>query len=159
MKKIFLLTTMVLWFYSCKHDICEEIYPQGFSATEFLLNAERCDTIITSQRDEWSLDAGTMIDGKYVDFYRCDEVFHNGYYGIDKKPGVCSDSLFTVKYDILKKYIEVVQIDGAWFRITKENPKLISIAIKPNLTGTTRQFELLVNDKLGTSITITQSAE
>ena len=157
MKRIFILLAIALCFSACEktENNVDRIYPQGFSATKLSFSVKGGDAIITSQRDEWSLCDAIIINGEYFYFYRCKEIL-TGYWGTDLKPGVCSDSFFTVKYDILKTYIEIVEIEGSWFKITKENPRQIAVFIDPNLTEEKRQIRFDIGDKSGTSISITQ---
>ena len=162
MKYIFLLFAIAFCFSSCeRRGDWEKIYPQGFSATELSFSAKGGNTTITSQRDEWYFFGGIEINGEYFYFPRCGEVFPYVDYSHLKepKPGICSDNLLTVKYDILKKYLEIVEIESAWFKITKEDPKQMTVFIEPNLTGETRQIGLLAIDRNGTRISITQLTE
>ena len=148
----------VLMLFSCEGRM-EKTYPQGFSTTELSFSTEGGDAIITSQRDEWTLADIVIIEEKYFYFARCEEII-TGYYGDEVKPGVCSDSLFTVKYDILKKYVEIVEIEGDWFKIAKVNPKQLNVFIAPNLTGEIRQIRFpIYNRHDGISISIVQSGE
>jgi len=161
MKNLYLLLSFALTLFSCggNEEIRDKNYPQGFSATELSFSAKGGNAIVTSQREEWSFPDGLKINGETYYYYRCEEVFPDIGYSKDNKPGICSDSLFTVKYDILKKYLEIVEIEGSWFKITKENPKQITVFIEPNLTGEIRQIRISALDISGTSISITQSGE
>jgi hypothetical protein len=160
MKKIFILTIIFAGLIACKNNVAE-IYPQGFSALEFSFDAGGGDTVITSQRDEWTIVDYISINNISFGFPRCIEVFpENGYNNRKPIPGTCSDSMLTVKYDFLKDYyIETTQIKTDWFTITKENLKKLSIRICPNATGNMRIIRLNISDKSGTRIIITQSAD
>ena len=160
MKKKYLLMLFALMLFSCERGgDWERVYPQGFSPTELSFSAKGGNATITSQRDEWSFVDTVIINGEFFYFIRCDEIL-TGYWGTNLKPGVCSDSLFTVKYDILKKYIEIVEIESSWFKITKENSKHITVFIEPNLTGETRQIRFEAGYlSESTSISIIQLGE
>jgi hypothetical protein len=148
MKNIFLLAVIALGLYSCKEiDGRRTFMEQGFSTTKLLIGAQGCDTLITSQRDEWSLNRKTSIDGKPVFLPFC-----------STSPRVCSDdSIYTVKYDNLTgtTRLYIVQIECDWFKITRETSKRMRIIISPNLTGTTHSFScgLYLN---GSRLEITQ---
>jgi hypothetical protein len=160
MKKFFLLVLIVPGLYSCEHPDVEQIYSQSFSTTELLTGAQGCDTIITSQRDEWTFVDYLRINGERIVFPVCEAV--SSYQSISdrpQRPGVCSDSILTVKYDIMKERLETVQIESDWFKFIKETPRKLSIVIKPNLTGETRHIRVPIFDRQGTNIDIIQSSE
>jgi hypothetical protein len=162
MKKVILFTIIVWGLCSCERERFDvtKLYPQGFSSTELSFSVNGGDTIVTSQRNEWSLDDYFMYDEQYFSLPRCDEVFPVTAQGVGRNPGICSDSLFTVKYDFFQKNcFEIIQIESSWFTIIKTTPKQIDIAIEPNLTGKTRQIRLGLGDKQGSNITIFQSIE
>jgi hypothetical protein len=169
MKTIFLLILILTGLYSCE-PIDGKFDPQGFSGEVFSIGAQGMDTIITSQRDVWFFAYYIIYKTKnggyeYIYFPVCEEVAppDEDYRGPNKarKPGVCSDSIMTVKYGILKDdRIEVVQFENDdWFKVTKETPKRLHVIIKPNLTGETRHLLLAINTMLYTKISIIQSSE
>jgi hypothetical protein len=163
MKKILLLAVIVLGLCSCEHPIGGGNKPIGFSITELSIGAQGCDTIITSQLDSWRLSNYIeIIDGGYkqIQFPVCDAVLSSEGFSNPVRPGICSDSIVTVKYDILRKYyVEIVQFEIDWLNFTKETPTRIHLVVKPNLTGKTRKIYLPINTIIAELIEVIQSSE
>jgi hypothetical protein len=116
MKKILLLTVIMLGLYSCEYP--KNSRPVDAGTIELSIGAHGCDTvmILQPQEDEWYLEEDnitiiTMEEGyKRIYFPVCDAVLSNET-GLSKpvRPDVCSDSIMTVKYDILsEKRVEIV---------------------------------------------------
>jgi hypothetical protein len=145
MKKILLLTVIVLGLCSCEHIMNSR--PTDFLIIKLSIGAQGCDTIITlqPQEDEWFLDDNHMtIDSKYIDFPVCDAVlsYETGL-PHPVRPGVCSDSIMTVKYDIRSvNRVQIVQFEHDYLNFTKKTPYQIHLVVKQNQTGKTRNIGL-----------------
>ena len=139
---------------SCGNDV--EKLPHTFSEPNIQFDKAGGDTIIVSQSVEWSFSEALKIDDKTLSLPRCEEVFLNTE-PLVQNPDTCSDSILTVKYDIMRKYLEPVKIESSWFTISKKSLKEVNIVISPNLTNKSRNFRIIV-DKNGTTIVITQLA-
>jgi hypothetical protein len=142
MKKIVLLTVIVLGLYSCEYP--ENSRPPDLLKMELLIGSQGCDTIIISQQDVRIFDNHIMIDYKRIDFPVCDAVLsYTTPSQRPVRPGICSDSIMTVKYDILMKdYIEIVQFESDYLNFTKKTPKRMHFVVKPNLTGKIRHLKV-----------------
>jgi hypothetical protein len=143
MKKILLLAVIVLGLYSCEYP--NNSRPPGLLKMELSIGSQGCDTIITSQQDECFLDDNHItVDYKRIDFPVCDAVLsYTTPSQRPVRPGICSDSIMTVKYDIRSgNRVEIVQFESDYLNFTKETPKRMHFVVKPNLTGKIRHFKV-----------------
>jgi len=153
MKNFIRLMILAISLYSCCN---EEKYPITFSKGDVEFDKTGGNKVIVSLNDDWSFKDSLSIDYKTLYLPRCVEVFQNTEPPV-YNPGTCSDSILTVKYDIMRKDLEPVQIEGSWFTISKKSLREISIVVSPNLTGKSRILWIRA-DIYGSAIFITQSA-
>jgi hypothetical protein len=161
MKKIFLLTVIVLGLCSCEHIMNSR--PPDFWTIKLLIDAQGCDTtMIISQPNKWDLRSPIIEDEyNYIYFPVCDAVlsYETGLLN-PVRSGVCSDSIMTVKYDILSEdRVEIVQFESDYLHFTKETPTRIHLVVKPNLTGKTRRLSMTLAYGDATIIEIIQLSE
>jgi hypothetical protein len=155
MKNIISLFVLMLMLYSCGYDV--EKFSQTFWQPNICFDKEGGDTTIVSQSANWRFDDSFKIDDTTLFLPRCEEVFPNSEPPVTK-PGTCVNDDFTVKYDILREYLEPVQVEGSWFKLTKVTLLEANIAVSPNVSGKVRKFRVLVS-KDGIEIVVTQLAE
>jgi hypothetical protein len=149
MKNMIILLITTILFYSCDNGEVDKIF-NTFPHSSYNISFDKngVDTARYALHDDWWIGTHIQIDDTIVTMPRCEA---------NSRPGTCFDDILTVKYDFLQKYMEIVSIEGNWFKITKNTSIELHIAVYPNLTGKSREIGLELSDRTGMYITISQS--